>query len=410
MKAILAAKKNNGKIYISGELKEDVAVEYNEDIIAVKPAAVFSGLGCEEVLELHDEILAPGFIDVHIHGYGGSDTMDASPDALRTVSRSLAKLGVTSFLPTTMSMPVPQIRNALEAVRNFMVRSSAADVPRDGAKILGVHLEGPFINPKYKGAQHEKDILLPDRRLLEEYGDLIRIVTVAPETEGALTLIEEYADRICFSLGHSGCDFSTAKTAFSCGARAVTHLFNAMSPLHHRNPGLTGAALMSEEVYAELICDDVHVNPALYDMVRRLKGADRIMLISDCIRAGGLEDGLYDLGGQPVEVLEGRCALSDGTIAGSVLRYDQALKNMLRGSGASLEDVLKMTAQNQAHYLRMQAKIGVIAVRRAADFVVLNPELKPVRTIVSGTSVWSEDAEIKRESETDQYLNGKVNT
>ncbi|MDO4754420.1 MAG: N-acetylglucosamine-6-phosphate deacetylase [Bacillota bacterium] len=367
-----------GKIFINHRFEEGYAVVFDCDILKI---VKLEELGACEYHDLKGAYLVPGFIDVHVHGCNGSDTMDASPSALDNISRSLVKHGVTSFLPTTMTNPLPTIRSALENIRRCPKPS--------GAKILGVHLEGPFLNPKYSGAQPVADMIDPERRLIEEFQDIIKVVTIAPETAGALEMIRDFGEHICFSLGHSDSDYETAVQAFEAGARSVTHLFNAMSPLHHRKPGLVGASLCSESTFAEIICDDIHIHPELYRLVLKAKGSDKVMLVTDCIRAGGLSDGTYELGGQPVHVCCGKCTLENGTIAGSILSLDKALKNMVRHTGISPEAAIPMISYNQALYLGMEKKIGSIAVGAAADFVILSRNLDVLQTYVDGKLVHS---------------------
>lgn len=433
-----------GAIYIDGTFQEGYFVGYDKDILAVEPVSAFRREEYDEIVTLTDELLVPGFIDIHIHGCAGCDAMDATPEALKTIAEALPRYGVTSFLPTTMTMPPEQIEKALRNIReftepypspcntfqnsrrnetascggeerhppekkdfakeNYKEQSGEERSMKDeycenrirGARVLGAHLEGPFISPRFKGAQSAEHIAAPDselmRRLIEEYRDTIKIVTIAPEAPGATRMIETFSpgtsrsSGIRFSLGHSEASYEEANRAFASGASSVTHLFNAMSPLHHREPGLVGAALLSD-VYAELICDDIHIRPEIYRLVWKCKGSDRILLISDGIRAGGMEDGVFDLGGQTVHVCSGKCALEDGTIAGSVLHMSQALKNMVRHAGIPLSEAVKMTSCNQADYLGL-GELGRIARGCRADFALLSSDLDVLRTIRDGESIF----------------------
>ncbi len=422
-----------GEIYQENSFVGDSYVIFGSEILEVGKMSDFRSrcefFGVGEVIDIRGCRLAPGFIDVHIHGFGGCDVMDATGAALETIANSITRHGVTAFLATTITARMSGIESALQCVREYMCASflhnpdqhvgfsagglrqpcndrhacgvcsehqSGLEVSinhhnplRGGARLLGAHLEGPFINKKYCGAQPKQHIALPDAELIERYSDVIKVVTIAPEMPGAIEIIKKYSDNIRFSLGHSDCGFSEAKEAFSCGASSVTHLFNAMTALHHREPGLVGAALLEKNAFAEFICDNIHIYPELYRLVANAKGADRLMLITDSIRAGGLGDGIYELGGQRVSVSGGICSLDDGSLAGSVLSYDEALRNFVFNSGIDLCDAIKMTSQNQAAYLGLGDRFGSIKPGFAADFVVLDDALAPIITIVGGQVVWS---------------------
>lgn len=373
MKAIIG-----GTVFYKGKLEKDIVVIFDEKIRYIVPIEEFNTDLVDEVIELDGEYLVPGFIDVHIHGYEGSDVMDATPEALETISKGIVKNGVTSFLPTTMTMPRSDIENAMKNIEEFMLRDEFK-----GARVLGAHMEGPFINEAKKGAQAAKDIIPVDEELFLKYKDTIKIITIAPETEGALEAIEKHSEDFRFSLGHTSADYDTAKTAINRGAKSVTHLFNAMTGLNHREPGVVGAALNSDS-YTELICDDYHVNNSVYQIVLDSKGYKKILLITDCIRAGGLKDGVYDLGGQEVKVDGIKCTLEDGTIAGSMLDFSRAVKNFYNGTDSSLEGVFNMVSKNQSEYLGIDDRVGEIAKEKIADLVVLNRELDVEYTIVSG--------------------------
>lgn len=373
MKAIIG-----GTVFYKGKLEKDIVVIFDEKIRYIVPIEEFNTDLVDEVIELDGEYLVPGFIDVHIHGYEGSDVMDATHEALETISKGIVKNGVTSFLPTTMTMPRSDIENAIRNIEEFMLRDKF-----EGARVLGAHMEGPFINEAKKGAQAAKDIIPVDEELFLKYKDTIKIITIAPETEGALEAIEKHSEDFRFSLGHTSADYDTAKTAINRGAKSVTHLFNAMTGLNHREPGVVGAALNSDS-YTELICDDYHVNNSVYQIVLDSKGYKKILLITDCIRAGGLKDGVYDLGGQEVKVDGIKCTLEDGTIAGSMLDFNRAVKNFYNGTDSSLEGVFNMVSKNQSEYLGIDDKVGEIEKEKIADLVVLNRELDVEYTIVGG--------------------------
>lgn len=413
MKAI-----QGGNIYIDGHFVKDSYILFDDGIVEIgslhslRDKSFFDTVSPENRIVLNEEYVVPGFIDVHIHGAAGFDTMDATEEALTQIAQTLPRYGVTGFLATTMTMPADQVRAALQNIRNYIqsaendALSSEKNTQSDhrnalsnnnvksGARILGVHLEGPFISTRYCGAQPKEDIRVPseDPTLIESFRDIIKVVTIAPEIEGAMKLIEDHGRNICFSLGHSECDMETAKSAFEKGAKSVTHLFNAMTPLHHRKPGLVGASFLSPDTYAEIICDNIHIHPSLYPLILRMKGHEHLLLITDCMRAGGLSDGTYELGGQDVRVKNGQCTLADGTIAGSVLGFSDALKHFVRHTTLPLEQAIRMTSYNQAHYLNIFDQFGTIEKGKKADFTVLDHEFEVVMTIVDGKVVYRRSA------------------
>ena len=324
--------------------------------------------------------LTPGFIDLHIHGCAGYDTMDEDPQALTEIARHLVQTGVTAFLPTTMTMEFGIIAQALERVRGQMQQSA-------GAQILGCHLEGPFLNRKYKGAQNEKYIIGPDFSLIRPYADVIRIITLAPEWAGAIEFIKECRrHHILISLGHSDASLAEAATAIAVGAGEITHTFNAMSPLHHRNPGLVAAALLYD-VTCEIIADNIHVDPGIQQLLYKIKGLDRIVLITDAMRACLLQDGEYDLGGQLVEVSKNSARLKDGTLAGSVLTLNHAIKNFRANSNLEIWQAVRLASLNPSRELGLRNK-GSIALGKDADFVLMDQDFNVVMTFIAGELVY----------------------
>lgn len=380
MKAI-----TGGTVFYKDELKSDIVVLFDEVIKDVVKIEAFDEKSVEQVIHLNGQYLLPGFIDVHIHGYGGSDVMDATDSALEAIRKGIVKNGVTSFLPTTMTMPKNTIEKALQNIEGMMSKTDVF-----GARILGAHLEGPFISKSKKGAQASKDIIPVDEELLLKYKDIIKVITIASEIDGAIELIKKYNNDFRFSLGHTSAEYHVAKQGIHAGAKSVTHLFNAMTPLNHREPGVVGMALTTD-CYVELICDDYHVNSAVYPIVLDSKGDNKILLITDCIRAGGLNNGVYDLGGQQVTVEGVRCILHDGTIAGSMLDYNLAIKNFYNGTNSSLEKVFNMVSKNQAIYLGIDDIVGEIGVNKWADFAVLNKDFDVDYTIVNGKIVYKKN-------------------
>ncbi len=367
----------NGKVYFEEKFHDGLAVIFDEKIKEVRKADSLDLNDFDEVINAEGNYVLPAFIDVHIHGYEGVDTMDADSECVKKISKGITANGVGAYLPTTMTMDKESIVKALDNV------IKTKEEQTEGAVILGVHLEGPFISPKYKGAQPEEYIVAPDFDLVEKYQDLIKVMTIAPEAEGAIEMIKKYSDKICFSLGHSSAMAEESILGFEAGAKSVTHLFNAMTGIHHRNVGLAGVAL-SRDNYCELIADNKHVSPLLFPMIRKAKGDDKLILITDCMRAGGLDEGIYSLGGQRVTVKDGICRLDDGTIAGSILKLKDGLKNFIAGSGASLEDCVKMVSTNQAKYLSVDDEYGTLDAGKWSNITILNKDLDVVKTIVKG--------------------------
>src|SRR5690554_498596 len=264
--------------------------------------------------------LAPGFIDIHIHGAGGYDTMDDVPGAINEISKSIIKSGVTSFLPTTMSMPAEDIKRSLNNIKIAISEGTA------GARVLGANVEGPFINKNYRGAQKLENIQKIDLEIIKDYLDIIKLITIAPEIEGSEELIKYLnKERIIVAAGHSEASYEQILTARKWGVSHLTHLFNAMTGLHHRQPGMVGAALKSD-LNCELIADFIHVHPAVIEIIFKAKSTKEIFLITDQMRAGSMEEGIYELGGQRVTVKNGQARLENGSLAGSVLTLDQAVR------------------------------------------------------------------------------------
>ena len=317
--------------------------------------------------------VVPGFVDVHIHGCAGADTCDATRDALEAMAAFLLAHGVTSFCPTTMTTSRETIQAALLAAKDMM------DHPMEGgARVVGVNMEGPFIAKERKGAQKEEDILPPDfplfQRFYEESGGIVRLVDVAPEQPGGLDFVEKASQLCTVSIAHTTADYDQAKAAFDKGVTHATHLFNAMSGLHHRKPGVVGAVFDDSRVRGELICDGFHIHPAVLRAAFRLLG-DRALIVSDSMRANGMPEGEpFDLGGQMVTVREGKATLADGTIAGSVSNLHQEVKNLVR-FGIPLEQAVKAASLIPARSIGLEEEIGTLAPGKRADLVVLDENL-----------------------------------
>ena len=317
--------------------------------------------------------VVPGFVDVHIHGCAGADTCDATREALEAMAAFLLAHGVTSFCPTTMTTSRETIQAALLAAKDMM------DHPMEGgARVVGVNMEGPFIAKERKGAQKEEDILPPDfplfQRFYEESGGIVRLVDVAPEQPGGLDFVEKASQLCTVSIAHTTADYDQAKAAFDKGVTHATHLFNAMSGLHHRKPGVVGAVFDDSRVRGELICDGFHIHPAVLRAAFRLLG-DRALIVSDSMRANGMPEGeAFDLGGQMVTVHQGKALLPDGTIAGSVTNLHQEIKNLVF-FGVPFEQAVKAATLLPARAIGLDGEIGSIAPGKRADLVVLDENL-----------------------------------
>lgn len=317
--------------------------------------------------------VVPGFVDVHIHGCAGADACDGTREAMETMAKFLLQHGVTSFCPTTMTTSREVIEKALLAAKDAM------DHPvEEGARIVGVNMEGPFISKERKGAQKEEDISAPDFALFRELWDLcggiIRLVDVAPEQPGGMEFIQQAKELCTVSIAHTTADYDQAIAAFDQGITHATHLFNAMSGIHHRKPGVVGAVMDDDRVRGELICDGFHIHPAVLRMAFRALG-DRAVIVSDSMRANGMKEGeSYDLGGQMVQVSGGKAVLADGTIAGSVSNLHQELKNLV-SYGVPFAQAVKSASLIPARAIGLEDEIGSIAPGKRADLVVLDENL-----------------------------------
>lgn len=334
-----------------------------------------------------DDMLVPGFIDLHIHGAQGSDVMDGTPEAFITISNALAEEGVTGYLATTMTASKEKIDTVLSAIPQAMQQKT-------GAAILGVHLEGPFIAKSKCGAQNEKEIRAPDAVLVTEWQRLaqgaIKLVTLAPELPGAEAFIATLREaNIIPAIGHTDANYEQTRKAIQAGCSHATHLFNAMSGLQQRAPGAVGAILLSDEVSADLIADGVHVHPATVALAYRLKGNDHLILISDAMRAKCMCDGQYDLGGQQVTVQNGTAALNNGALAGSLLKLPQAIKNVMQFTTCTLVEAIHMASYNPARKLQLDTKKGSIEIGKDADLVVFTSELDVKMTMREGVVVFT---------------------
>jgi len=333
-------------------------------------------------------VIAPGYVDLHIHGSAGYDVMDDTAEALPAIEQLLARHGVTSYFPTTVTAPMDTTLRALERLADAVEKRERNNA--DGkirALPLGIHLEGPFISHARRGVHPPESLLAPTLPLFEKFWQAargrIRMMTIAPELEGATEVIAEAARRgVCVSLGHSDADFAAAERGIAAGARHATHTFNAMRPLDHRSPGILGAVLTDRRMSADIIADGVHLDPAIVRLFADAKGAAQTVLITDAISATGMPEGRYRLGSFEVDVRDGKCMV-DGKLAGSVLTMDRAVRNLARFAEWDLPRAVAAASQNPARVARIANK-GVLAVGADADFVVLNSEGEVLRTFVGG--------------------------
>ena len=377
MKAIV-----NGKIILPDSIVEGRALLFDEKIAGLSETVPEGA----EIIDAKGRYVAPGLVDIHIHGYLGEDTSDGSVEGIRKMAEGIVKNGVTAWLPTTMTVSYDDLRHAFDAVRVLMDKKNN---PK-GAQIMGVHAEGPFINPSKKGAQAVEYIRPADAPFLIENSDVIRIVTIAPEMPGALDCIREVTEKtsILVSMGHTAANYETAKAGIEAGVRHATHLFNAMTPLNHRDPGVVGASLADDRVSTELIADTFHISPDLFGLVAKVKG-DNLILITDCTRAGGLEDGEYTLGGQPIFVKGIECRLADGTIDGSVLKLNNAIRNMRDHTSLPLEQIVRMASINAARCIGLDKTKGSLEAGKDADIILADENFAVSETIIAGETVWA---------------------
>jgi N-acetylglucosamine-6-phosphate deacetylase len=337
------------------------------------------------VSDFGDSVMAPGYIDLHLHGSAGYDVMDDDVQALPLIEQLLARHGVTSYFPTTVTAPMETTLRALDRLADAIEKRDRNNTNR--ALPLGVHLEGPFISHARRGVHPPENLLAPTLTLFEQFWQAargrIRMMTIAPELEGALEVIAEATGRgVCVSLGHSDADLVATERGIAAGARHATHTFNAMRPLDHRSPGILGAVLTDCRVSADIIADGVHLDPAIVKLFAEAKGPERTVLITDAISATGMPDGRYRLGSLEVDVQNGRC-MANGKLAGSVLTLDRAVRNLARFAEWDLPSALAAATRNPARVAKIANK-GNLAVGADADFAVLDAGGEVLQTFIGG--------------------------
>lgn len=359
------------------------ALVFSDKIVDIIPESEAKAYSFEETIDAGGRYISPGFIDIHTHGCAGADAMDIDESALDIMRSSMVKSGVTAFLPTTMTMPFEIVASALMKIKNAMKKNL-------GAQVLGCHLEGPFISADFKGAQDKKFIIKPDIQVIGDFLDTIKMITLAPEMPDSLTFIQRLSGLgIVVAIGHSSASYEQAIEAIHCGASHVTHTFNAMVGMNHRKPGIIGA-LVDSEATCDLISDNIHLHPATQRMLLKLKGADKIILITDSMRASLMADGQYDLGGQSVHVKDGQARLADGTIAGSVLTMNNALRNFQRVSNMPIPKLVELATANPARKLNIYKQKGSIQIGKDADLVIFDENFNISNTVVLGEVVYRE--------------------
>ncbi len=368
----------NGKIIMEYGIIENSVLSFDEKICGITDENSIPEDA--EVIDAMGGYVSPGLIDIHIHGYLGEDTSDGNAEGIFKMANGVMKNGVTSFCPTTMTVSMEEIEKALDVVRSLKGESKKWQ----GAEILGVNLEGPFINPKRKGAQAEQHIKKPDAKFIIDNSDIICLTTIAPEMEGGYEAISEIRRKshVVVSIGHTDADFEQTMSGIEAGATHITHLFNAQTPLHHRKPGVVGAALQTG-VTTELIADTFHVHKGLFQLLAQVKG-DKLVLITDCTRAGGMPDGEYSLGGQPIFVKGVQCLLEDGTIAGSVLKLNNAVKNFRDNCDLPFWKVVSAASLAPAKAIGADKRKGSLEPGKDADIIITDNDFNIVKTIIGG--------------------------
>lgn len=371
----------NGKFYTENGVVTGYMIIDDSKIHSLFPGLYDGDL---DGIDLDGRHVLPGFIDIHIHGGYGHDVMDGDAERLALMAKGLLSEGTTSFLATTMTQSNEAIERALTAVKTYQESGKL------GAEVIGVHLEGPFINDVKIGAQNPKFVQAPSSKVLAEFqrvsDNAIKVVTLAPEIEGAQEMMQEHPN-VIFSIGHSNATYEETMVSIQHGVRHATHLYNGSSPFTHREPGVVGAVLLSDDVHTEVIVDGVHSHPAAVNLAMMQKGVEKFYLITDAMRAKGMVDDSYDLGGQTVFVQGNEARLADGTLAGSVLRMNDGLRNLINYTHMPLEYLWKVTSFNQAKALGLQTK-GRLTSGMDADLAILNTDLEVDLTIKNGEVVY----------------------
>ena len=370
----------NVTVYTGEEKIENAFIRFSEEILAVGRMSEYKKETADQEQDASGKIVLPGFIDVHSHGGYSYDNMDANSEEINQMIQKMHQEGITSYFATTMTQSYDAIDKALVAINEAAIKNPA---------IQGIHLEGPFVSKVFKGAQPEEFIRVPDAKQMEKWnklsGNRIRLVTYASETSDA-SEFEDYCvnHNIVLSIGHSN---ATRAQLMDSKASHITHLYNAQRGLHHREPGVTGHAFLEDSIYTEMIVDGYHIHPDMVNLAYKVKGPDRIEVITDSMRAKGLPDGESELGGQKVLVKNSQARLEDGTLAGSVLTFNDAFKNIMAFTGCSIEDAVKMTSVNQAREFGLNKK-GSLKTGMDADLILMSNDFDVEHTFSYGKIVY----------------------
>lgn len=330
----------------------------------------------EKVIDAEGLLVLPGLVDIHSHGAAGEDFSDGNPEGLKKILQYEKRCGITSYCPTSMTFPKERLRQIFASIKGAQTEEEA--------KVVGINMEGPFLDPAQKGAHVEEWIAAPDaafvRELNQDVDGLVRLVTLAPNMDGAEEFIKEMHEEVCISLGHTAADYDCASRAMKLGAHHVTHLYNAMQPFGHRAPGLIGAAMDDPECMVELICDGYHIHPSAIRAAFRLFGPERVILISDSMRATGMENGTYELGGQEVTVKDRKAVLKDGTLAGSATNLYGCMCKAIE-FGIPLEQAIMAATANPARSIGIFDRVGSIRIGKQADLLLVSENLELKRVI-----------------------------
>lgn len=341
----------------------------------------------KNILDANGLYVSPGFIDVHIHGAGGFDTMDGTAFSLNTIAKTIVKHGTTAFTPTTMTVSIEDIRRSMNVIKKLKEEGS------EGAHVLGAHLEGPFISPEAIGAQNPNYLLPPSistyNEMVRDCEDAVISITLAPEVDGAKELITYLSEKgIVCSLGHTKATYEQAMEAIECGACHSTHLYNAMTPLSHRAPGVVGA-IFDSNITTETISDGIHISYPSLRIAYKQKGTDNVLLITDAMMACSMPDGEYSLGGQSVTVTNSAARLKNGSLAGSVLTLDKAVNNVYKNSTLPLHEIVKMASYNGAKHCKVADHKGQIKEGYDADLILFDDDINIQKVFISGKEVYT---------------------
>lgn len=372
--------KNCNIIYLNKIEKGSVLIE-NGKIKEINPITYPD----ENILDANGLYLSPGFIDVHIHGAGGFDTMDGTVDAINNIAKTIVKHGTTSFTPTTMTVSIEDINKSMKVIKKLKENGT------EGAHVLGAHLEGPFINPEAIGAQNPNYLLPPSisayNEMVKDCEDAVVSITLAPEISGAKELIKYLSKNgIVCSMGHTKASYKEAIEAIQCGVCHSTHLYNVMTPLNHRNPGVVGATFDSD-ITTETISDGIHISYPALRIAYKQKSTDNVLLITDAMMACSMADGEYSLGGQEVTVIDGAARLKNGALAGSVLTLDRAVNNVYKNSILPLHEIVKMASYNGARHCKVHDHKGLIKEGYDADLILFDDNINIKKVFILGTEI-----------------------